>query len=713
MQQDDSLELVATHLTGALAGVFLASTLLAGSELPAQAGPPSTRAALALVEDGRGKRGQSLDELVRFAASVDASTRAAAVRGLGRQQDPGLLPVIYAAARDRVPSVRLEALNAVAQALTAFRTPAPEGRALMAAAVDSLVARATTASSAEKGVIARSIGRLPYPDSGLARSAEAKILAIGKSPATIETSKGVLHGLYTLARARRTLGTPSPAAITYVKERLATPGVAEAPSQVRRLALLTLSAAGAADSSVVRRALRDTDDQVRRLAVVASGSVAPSARVALLRTALRDASPIVRHEVVRAWRPLAASEGCALLIEAIGDDNPAVALAAIDGMSAQCSDKQRVADTLLSVIDANRSDSPVRAPGRAGWHTHAHALVALARTNPDRARSIVRREARDATFWPIRVYIARAAGIVGDTASLRLLAATGHGNVRETALGALVTLVGHQADDLLLAALDAPEYHVIAEGAQGLKGTPEPARAVEKLLGALNRLTQEGRENSRDPRVALLDRLDELGTASAADRLRPLTSDYDTTVARKAAALVSRWTGQTVAATPRLQAAPREDLAPLLRGEWRARVVMAKESGGGSFELRLFPQEAPLTVARFVRLARAGYFNGLTLHRVEPGFVTQGGSPAANEYMGDGPFERDELALRSHTRGTLGISTRGRDTGDAQWFVNLTDNFRLDHDYTVFAEIIRRRDVAEGILEADSIERIDVIPPSR
>ena len=65
----------------------------------------------------------------------------------------------------------------------------------------------------------------------------------------------------------------------------------------------------------------------------------------------------------------------------------------------------------------------------------------------------------------------------------------------------------------------------------------------------------------------------------------------------------------------------------------------------------------------------------------------QGGSPRANEYAGDGPFLRDELSTRSHTRGTIGLSTRGRDTGDAQIFFNLVDNPRLDFDYTIFGEV--------------------------
>ena len=81
----------------------------------------------------------------------------------------------------------------------------------------------------------------------------------------------------------------------------------------------------------------------------------------------------------------------------------------------------------------------------------------------------------------------------------------------------------------------------------------------------------------------------------------------------------------------------------------------------------------------------------------------------ATEYVGDGPFMRDELGARSHTRGTLGISTRGRDTGDAQVFVNLIDNFRLDHDYTVFGEIVRGREVAERVLEGDVIARVEIV----
>jgi cyclophilin family peptidyl-prolyl cis-trans isomerase len=131
-------------------------------------------------------------------------------------------------------------------------------------------------------------------------------------------------------------------------------------------------------------------------------------------------------------------------------------------------------------------------------------------------------------------------------------------------------------------------------------------------------------------------------------------------------------------------------------------------AGGGSFDLALLTEDAPASVSRFVSLVRRRYYDGLTFHRVIPNFIVQGGSPGANEYAGDGPFMRDELALQSNVRGTVGVSTRGRDTGDAQFFVNLLDNPRLDHEYTVFARITSGMDVVDAVVEGDVIQRIEI-----
>jgi cyclophilin family peptidyl-prolyl cis-trans isomerase len=157
---------------------------------------------------------------------------------------------------------------------------------------------------------------------------------------------------------------------------------------------------------------------------------------------------------------------------------------------------------------------------------------------------------------------------------------------------------------------------------------------------------------------------------------------------------------------------PSQAVALALGADKRLRVTIAPSSGGGTFVVRLRGDVAPMMAARILSLVRAGYYNGLTWHRVEHDFVIQGGSPGANEYVGYQQFLRDELGTVPHVRGTVGMSTRGHDTGDAQWFVNLRDNLRLGRDYTVFGEVIEGMDVVDGILEGDMIMQINEIGSS-
>jgi cyclophilin family peptidyl-prolyl cis-trans isomerase len=170
---------------------------------------------------------------------------------------------------------------------------------------------------------------------------------------------------------------------------------------------------------------------------------------------------------------------------------------------------------------------------------------------------------------------------------------------------------------------------------------------------------------------------------------------------------VLRGTNVAPAITPTpLPRAPLPDEAGLERLA-QVRVTLHVR-GRGPVVVRLRPDEAPLNAFRFLRLAEAGYYNGLTFHRIATGFVVQGGSPGGNEYSGDGPFSRDELGRLSNLRGTVGLSTRGRDTGDAQFYVNLVDNLRLDHNYTVFGQVESGMDIADALLEGDVIDRVEV-----
>ncbi|MEO7963936.1 MAG: peptidylprolyl isomerase, partial [Gemmatimonadaceae bacterium] len=579
------------------------------------------------------------------------------------------------------------------------------------------------------GVVARTLGRLPFSDSTLSIELSRVILEMAEQPVTVgagnsrpvgtvnaAAAQGVAHGLYDLARTRRVTGALPSEVIAWLERAAqfqgemstgAAPSI-EGGARVRRLALLALAASGDTSTDVAQRAARDVDEQVRRLALAQLPNVRDtSVRRSLVEGALRDPSWLVRLEGVRSYRQLGKGGSCTPLLSAVGDAVPHVAIAAIDAMATGCDEAARVTDTLLSITDSRNPQHATRGRGSAGWQPYAHALVALARVAPTRVAPLVRRDVSH-PIWQVRMYVARAAAIARDTATLSALASDANGDVREAALIGLSATVGHGADRLYLAALASPDYQVVRQGADALKGSPLGESVATAALMALDRISAEKRENSRDPRIALVERIGEFGSTKTSSRFESYAADFDSTIAQQSARILERWMLRRVAPAPKLLPAAPNVVGAVVGAAFRMTVKMSPTTGGGSFVVRLFTDDAPATVARIVRLAREGYYNGLTFHRVEPAFVIQGGSPKATEFVGDGPFMRDEVGLVSHTRGTLGISTRGRDTGDAQLFVNLTDNFRLDHDYTVFGEIVAGRDVAEGVLEGDVIERIDV-----
>jgi cyclophilin family peptidyl-prolyl cis-trans isomerase len=370
-------------------------------------------------------------------------------------------------------------------------------------------------------------------------------------------------------------------------------------------------------------------------------------------------------------------DDCTALRSALADSSWPVRFRAMALATPKCASDDALALTLRRWIDALPASTTRREKGGVSWHAGAHAAVALARIRPPEARPRVRRLARHRQ-WQVRAYAARAAELLADTATLRTLGRDADDNVKEVAIEALSRLVGHAADDVYLAALDAQGAQAVRAAAVALKGSPRSDvagianRTVERWVSRAN-------QSERDARVALLEAA---GRPASDDRAPPT----------------------------RVELPPRA-IALALGDDVRLRVTMAASSGGGSFVVRLRGDVAPMMAARVLALARRGYYDGLTWHRVEHDFVVQGLGPGANEYVGFAQFFRDELGTVPHVRGTVGMSTRGHDTGDAQWFINLKDNLRLNRDYTVFAEVVDGIDVVDGILEGDVVESVRDLGP--
>ena len=310
--------------------------------------------------------------------------------------------------------------------------------------------------------------------------------------------------------------------------------------------------------------------------------------------------------------------------------------------------------------------------------------------------------------WQVRMYAARARPR-SDAQTLEKLASDDNDNVREATLEPLGKLKKQDADDIPIAALARRDYQLLRTAANLLKESGPNVRLARPLVDALKRITKEGKETSRDTRAALIDAIEVHGGTSNMTDLEPLLRDYDPVIATRVAGLLSKWSGAARSADPQ----PR----PRLVGHVETvlhQCVSVHLRQGGLFRMDLDVDAAPVTARQFLRLAlHDHYYDGLSFHRVVPNFVIQGGSPGANEYSGSRDFMRDEVEA-PNVAGSVGLSTRGRNTGDAQFFVNLVDNTRLDYDYTVFANVFASdMPVVYGIEEGAEIESVAAVSCAR
>ena len=678
---------------------------------PGLAGSDQGLAILA-VEDAASPNAADVAGLVRAAAASDPEIRAAAVRAMGRIERRDVVPHLM----PFLPGpLKMQAVVAITQAMQGPPLSLDTAGSQVEAIEQVFIDMARREETAEPiGELAQSLGRLPYDKPEQVAKADEMLQDILRlhqlklvrkrigdaKPAIV----GALKGAEQLGRRHAKLGPFSEELMVTLRGH-ATERIAEVGPNDRgpaAHALMALIAIRGLDEDTLRVSLRSTHDDVRRLATQAvSGGASPitgADRGDALREALRDRDEQVRLEALRGYvRQQAKSDGCQPIVALLGDDSLHMVLAATDALGDVCAGDE-------SAITRLTADA--RTPPNVGsWHREAHALVALAKVAPQAAEILLTSHARH-SVWQVRMYAARAAAILNHVATLEILALDPHDNVREATLMPLKRLKGPEAEPYFVAALARPDYQLIRTAARELQKMPVTRTAAGALLDALHRVTAEKKDTSRDARVAILERLREFGNTDMVDRLVPLLKDFDPSVARETANTLGALGATGYAADPQPLPRPPLPLATEINylNEYDAVLIMVD---GKRITLRFDTANAPLNCVRFLRLARAGYFNHLTFHRVVPNFVLQGGSPGANEYMGDGPFVRDEISRRSHLTRTVGLSTRGRDTGDAQFFINLVDNLRLDFDYTVFGQVMAGP--IDRILEGDQIREVTFV----
>jgi peptidyl-prolyl cis-trans isomerase B (cyclophilin B) len=134
----------------------------------------------------------------------------------------------------------------------------------------------------------------------------------------------------------------------------------------------------------------------------------------------------------------------------------------------------------------------------------------------------------------------------------------------------------------------------------------------------------------------------------------------------------------------------------------------------GDIVCELFVKDAPLSVTNFKMLADEGFYDGLTFHRVEPGFVIQGGDPTATGAGGPGYTIPAEINGHKHIQGALAWARQGdevnpeRRSSGSQFYITLAPTPFLDGKYTVFGQTVKGQDVADKIRPGDTIEKVEI-----
>ncbi len=127
----------------------------------------------------------------------------------------------------------------------------------------------------------------------------------------------------------------------------------------------------------------------------------------------------------------------------------------------------------------------------------------------------------------------------------------------------------------------------------------------------------------------------------------------------------------------------------------------------GVIEIEIYP-DVPQTASNFLILASNGFYDGLTFHRVESGFVVQGGDPLGNGTGNPGYTFADELVGKDYMKGIVAMANAGPNTNGSQFFIMLSDHPELPKNYTIFGKVISGMDVVEKIVVGDVMQKVTI-----
>jgi peptidylprolyl isomerase/peptidyl-prolyl cis-trans isomerase B (cyclophilin B) len=131
---------------------------------------------------------------------------------------------------------------------------------------------------------------------------------------------------------------------------------------------------------------------------------------------------------------------------------------------------------------------------------------------------------------------------------------------------------------------------------------------------------------------------------------------------------------------------------------------------GGEIRMEFYPEDAPKTVENFVALAKKGFYNGLTFHRVVPDFVVQGGCPTGNGTGGPGYTIKAEFNTQKHLRGSVAMArSQNPDSAGSQFYICYGPTPHLDGSYTVLGRVVAGMEHVDRIKQGDRMTSVTIV----
>jgi len=673
---------------GLMLAAAIGLTPLASAAKKAAPPPPPRIDKLARLVELEDQRSTGGDELSLRLRDPDRGVRRRAALAAGRIAAPELVPPLVDLLNDQEVEVRRMAAFAL-------------GLAGSPLAVDRLLASLKDADGQVRARAAEALGR------------------IGDARAALPIARLVVDALpKTIDRMTVRGDDPADAAAQWSEQRLALFALARLKDiGAARLALLDGTRPRFDWWASTWVAMRLESPELRPVLLAAAASDEPRQRALAARGlgALRDASAVdVLLPLARDRDEAVAMQSLRALGVIADARGRAPAAAALDAPSDVL---RREALLTLARLPPERAlgERLVREVSSRDPWIRAAALAALEANDRDDFALVLSGMDPDRDFR-VRAALAGALGRSGDEMSVGIL----HAMLRDedprvvsAVLGALATARGKDSLDTQRRHLEHPDLGVRVAAAEAVSSL-SPAGMSEPLVAAWRRGLGDG-EGELEGRLAAVAALAAQQDAAARAGLAEVARrDPARAVRARAAKLLHEAGGEAIDPGPeQVSRAPLDYRAAIAPYDPRPGVPLYTpraflKTRHGTIEIHLDVVEAPLTTASFLSLARRGFYDGLSFHRVEPGFVVQGGCPRGDGNGGPGYALRCEITRRAYGRGAVGMALSGKDTGGSQFFITLSPQPHLDGGYTLFGQVVDGMDVVDRIRPGDVIERVTV-----